>query len=171
MNESADRSRNNNNKKNNMAGASASPLPRECIIFQRPMEKTNKQKTNKKNWCYFLCNTLQQGKALSLAEKHFAVWVFSRITGAAILFFRLWLVCKISVRKAIVDIRDFSLKSGMKWLCNKWRHCAETPQPEHTSRSKIWAATSENVPSHMCAHRRFRSDCTNARSDQNLHWT
>ena len=29
---------------------------------------------------------------------------------------------------------------------------------------------SENVPSDMCAQRRFRSDCAMAQSDQNPHW-
>ena len=30
--------------------------------------------------------------------------------------------------------------------------------------------TSENVPSDMCAQRRFRSACTFAQSDENLQW-
>ena len=34
----------------------------------------------------------------------------------------------------------------------------------------IGAATSENVPSDMCAQQRFRSDCAFAQSDQNLRW-
>ena len=33
----------------------------------------------------------------------------------------------------------------------------------------IWAAMSGNVPSDMCAQRRFRSDSSFAQSDQNLH--
>ena len=34
----------------------------------------------------------------------------------------------------------------------------------------IWTATSENVSSDICAHRRFRSACAFAQSDLNLHW-
>ena len=35
--------------------------------------------------------------------------------------------------------------------------------------SIIITSTSETVPSAMCAQRRFKSDCANAQSDQNLH--
>ena len=34
----------------------------------------------------------------------------------------------------------------------------------------ISATTSDNVPSNMCAQRRFRSACAFAQADQNLHW-
>ena len=34
-----------------------------------------------------------------------------------------------------------------------------------------WAAMSGNVPSDICAQRRFLSACVFAQSDQNLHWT
>ena len=34
----------------------------------------------------------------------------------------------------------------------------------------IWDAMSENVPSDICAQRRFRSDCTFAQSDLNRRW-
>ena len=38
-----------------------------------------------------------------------------------------------------------------------------------TNKNIKWVATSENVPSVMCAQRRFRSACAFAQSDQNLH--
>ena len=34
----------------------------------------------------------------------------------------------------------------------------------------MFAATSENLPSGMCAQSRFRSACTFVQADQNLHW-
>ena len=38
-------------------------------------------------------------------------------------------------------------------------------------KNKRMRPTSENIPSFMCAQRRFRSACAFAQADQNLHWT
>ena len=41
---------------------------------------------------------------------------------------------------------------------------------DYTSKHNNLDATSENLPSNLCAKRRFRSICSYAQSDQNLHW-
>ena len=55
-------------------------------------------------------------------------------------------------------------------LWRYWSDCTNTQSDLGFDNSHLWTVTSENIPSHICAQKRFRSACAFAQSDQNLHW-
>ena len=55
-------------------------------------------------------------------------------------------------------------KPQLRLKLNVWDERGNTTNYRHGS------SMSENIPSDMCAQRRFRSACAFAQSDQNLHW-
>ena len=94
-------------------------------------------------------------------------WVNTPVKTTGFAYFRrnctTFLKKKKSTRKRFLYKRDLGLHKNGSFVV--WSGSLIT-----TYRN-VWITTSLNVPSDMCAQRRFRSACAFAQSGQNLHWT